>query len=238
MSYILHRDAQRVTVVTGIPSQGIRRSLNAKTGDMLQVWIMAADVSPVAAVQTGAESLVCGNCRHAGAFGKRTCYVNVNRGPLSVWQAVQRGSYAFLPRSRYAEVFGGRSIRWGAYGDPCYVPLDVLGWASFFSAGWTGYTHQWAQYPELRGYLMASVDSERELADARSLGWRTFRVRAADESLGAREITCPASDEAGHRTTCAACKLCNGVRYVMDPRKDISILAHGANAHRFVQIGV
>jgi hypothetical protein len=51
------------------------------------------------------------------------------------------------------------------------------------------------------------------------------------------EIACPASDEAGKRTTCEKCKLCNGADtrnskgyQLYDNRKSISIIVHGAVA--------
>lgn len=61
---------------------------------------------------------------------------------------------------------------------------------------------------------------------AKRLGWRTFRVKPTNSpDVLAQEIVCPASEEAGKRTVCASCLLCNGNK--QDGRKDISILAHG-----------
>jgi len=82
---------------------------------------------------------------------------------------------------------------------------------------------------------MASVDSTEEYRMAKLAGWRTFRVRTNAESLMACEIACPASDEAGKKTTCERCGLCNGTRR-NDARKDIAILVHGTGAAKFVQI--
>lgn len=42
--------------------------------------------------------------------------------------------------------------------------------------------------------------------------------------LGAREVVCPASEETGHRVTCATCSLCRGQRR---PAKHVVIAAHG-----------
>ena len=56
-------------------------------------------------------------------------------------------------------------------------------------------------------------------------GRRTFRVIA---DLGhidpAREVLCPASKEAGRRTTCAECKLCAGTA-TRSP-KSVAIVMH------------
>jgi hypothetical protein len=75
---------------------------------------------------------------------------------------------------------------------------------------------------------MASADSSADRAEANAAGWRTFRVRAADGAIEPREVTCPASKEAGYRTTCADCRACGGTR--AKARADIVIIAHGNGA--------
>lgn len=225
--YILHQSADRVVIVTGTG----RSSTNAKTGGMLQVWILATRDNPVQAVKSGLDAMVCGDCPHRGT----TCYVQVGKAPLGIWKKWSRGGYAFLPKSRYPEVFSGRMVRWGAYGDPFYIPIDIVRWISFFAAGWTGYTHQWRRTDAtaLKPFVMASVDSEQERIQAARAGWRTFRVRGEGAPLMAGEITCPASKEAGHRTVCADCMLCDGNAF-QGVRKDISIQVHGTRKSRFV----
>lgn len=220
-----------VAIATGYD----RPSKNAKTGEMVQVWILARDVNPVSAVVEGKDKSICGTCRHRGTLGNRTCYVNVGKAPRNIWRKYQAGGYQDLtsnePTKRQyheeLEMFGqGRKIRLGAYGDPAAVPSSV--WLSLTSLaiGWTGYTHLWKLRPSLRGLLMASVDTIAEHQMAKRLGWRTFRVKPTNApDVLAQEIVCPASEEAGKRTVCASCLLCNGNKN--DGRKDISILAHG-----------
>ena len=81
---------------------------------------------------------------------------------------------------------------------------------------------------------MASVDSEDEAAEAQAMGWRTFRCRSEDEPVMSGEIMCPASDEAGKKTTCDTCLLCAG-RYSEKKNKiaNISIIVHGRGAVHF-----
>jgi len=57
-------------------------------------------------------------------------------------------------------------------------------------------------------------------------------VKAEAAPKLADEVTCPASKEAGHRTTCADCCLCGGK--AVKTRKSIVINSHGhrAKAHR------
>jgi hypothetical protein len=236
--YILHQDSQRVVIATDTRES----DANEKTGRMIQVYILTAEESPLDAVRDGSDSLICGDCPLRGkdpdnGFVGRTCYVRVIQGPLAVWRAWQRGAYPYLPRTRYADLFSGRAVRWGAYGDPAFIPLEVIRWVSFFAKRHTGYTHQWKHNPQLRAYLMASVDSEVEYYQAKAAGWRTFRVRAAGERLQAREISCPASAESGHKTQCVRCGLCDGARD-NDCRKDISIVVHGVGRRNFVPLAI
>jgi len=74
---------------------------------------------------------------------------------------------------------------------------------------------------------MASCDSEADRVFAKFLGYRTFRVTAKDSRMdrGEREVVCPASDEAGKVTNCAACKACGGLS--AKAKADIVITVHG-----------
>jgi hypothetical protein len=57
---------------------------------------------------------------------------------------------------------------------------------------------------------------------------RTFRVIDSVSSIVKdKEILCPASKEAGYRTTCDSCKLCSGSNI---SAKSIAIVAHGSGA--------
>ena len=91
----------------------------------------------------------------------------------------------------------------------------------------TGYTHQWRRIGSaLAGLVMASVHTPEERTHARALGYRCFRVVRAVSDLLPGEILCPASTEAGARTTCERCTLCDGSRGPTDRRADIAIVAH------------
>ena len=209
------------------------KSANVKTGNMIQTWILPRDIKPTIAVQEGSDASVCGDCPHRKIDGKRTCYVNVGHGPRAVWNAYKEGKY---PRVKsFREITKNRRIRFGAYGDPAAVPTSIWTRLRKGAAGWTGYTHQWRTCDQgLREECMASVDNEWEARIARRLGWRTFRCRTLDEPLMEKEIMCPASEEAGKKTTCDNCLLCAGS---MSGKKnkipDISIVVHGPGAIHF-----
>lgn len=218
-----------VVVATGLA----KASANEKTGDMVQTWIMRDDVEPHAAVKTGDDASVCGQCPHRPALGG-SCYVKTFQAPLSVFRAVGRGGYAVAEDlEAVADAGAGRMVRLGSYGDPAAVPVAV--WEAFTSRakGWTGYTHQWRTAPDaFKPLCMASADSEAEAVEARAAGWRTFRVRTADEAVTPKaEIVCPASAEAGYKTNCAACRACMGT--ASKAKASPVIIAHGATARRF-----
>tara|TARA_R110000824_G_scaffold346368_1_gene533165 strand:+ start:3006 stop:3233 length:228 start_codon:yes stop_codon:yes gene_type:complete len=75
---------------------------------------------------------------------------------------------------------------------------------------------------------MASVHTQAERLEAKGRGYRTFRIITAvgDHGLGRDEILCPASKEAGARTTCEKCNLCDGRKGDNDKRRDVAIVAH------------
>ena len=222
--YILSETSTRVVIAT-------MGSNNSKTGDMVQVWILHRNLSPRNAVNTGADRVVCGDCPHRGT----TCYVRVDHAPRGIWQAYQRGRYQKLAIRDYPRVFAGRAVRLGAYGDPAFMPRRVVRALVSAAVGHTGYSHQWRRSEWLKPHVMASVDSLAEQHEARAAGWRTFRV-SSGQNPEPWEILCPASKEAGNRTTCLDCQLCNGSAGSMDPRKSIYIPAHGVRASAFIQI--
>lgn len=226
-----------VLVATGLKT----KSTNSKTGAMVQTWILVDALHPQEALKSGADEAICGGCRHRGVGGKqRACYVRL-QGPAAIWKALQAGRYEDLTTdlSEAAERVRGRVVRLGAYGDPAAVPTHV--WKSLLkhTSGRTGYTHQWQTADaELRKYCMASVDTPQEYAAAIADGWRTFRVRAENEPLLKTEIMCPASVEAGMKTTCERCKLCDGKQKQSDLRKNIAIQVHGIGKASFGRPGL
>jgi hypothetical protein len=202
---------------------------NRKTGNMVQTYILRPDLDPVSAVHQGLDGSICGTCPHRGdGTGKaRSCYITLIHGPSVVYRTFRAGGYSDLgssPLPVLASLGQGRQVRLGTYGDPAAVPTRV--WAALISqaAGWTGYTHMWRTRSQLAASVMASVDSPAEYATANANGWRTFRVRTADQPLLPGEIACPASAEAGKRAQCATCGLCKGTAR---PAKNIAIIAHG-----------
>lgn len=240
---LLHENKRLIVVATGLN----RSSENTKTGEMIQLYVLNRSIDPVTATKTGADEVVCGDCMHRGEIigGKlsaRRCYVNVGQAPRSIFSAYHRGSYRKAKLSDYPALFENRVVRFGAYGDPVHIPMKIVKAIVAVAANWTGYTHQWRneKYGAFKSIVMASADNVMDYNDAVAAGWRTFRVRANSMPLLPNEIVCPASAEAGKRTTCDRCKLCNGKKQgAEDTRKNIAIIDHSviAKSNPLVQIG-
>ena len=217
----------------------ILKSWNEKTGpDSAQTYILPdGDERPTLAIRTGADAAVCGDCKHR-PLNAGTCYVVVRQGATKVWDAYRRGLYPDF--SGYVDVVSEclrtRVVRLGSYGDPAAVPAHVWRDLTRSAAGAIGYTHQWRapHAQELCDLCMASVDSPAEMAEARLMGWRTFRVRVPGAPVLAGEAVCPASAEAGHKLTCSTCGHCNGTQ--SGRRGNVVIALHGNNLeHRAVR---
>ena len=222
-------DGERiVAIVTGLTG-----SRNTKTGKMVQTYIIRPDMSPLEAVRKGKDVSICGSCIHRGdGTGEgRSCYVTLIHGPRVVYDALSRGVYPSATPADVAEIVAGRMVRLGTYGDPAAVPLAV--WQALVSkaAGHTGYTHRFRDIgPAWSRLVMASADTPKDADDAHALGYRTFRV--GSEPVG-REVLCPASEQAGKKTTCMDCRACMGT--AGKARASIYIPAHGTGAAHFNQ---
>jgi hypothetical protein len=156
---------------------------------------------------------------------QRACYVRLPNAPLGIWKAWKRGKY---PKLEDYSVFAGRAVRFGAYGDPVFIPWRVVRAITAYARKWTGYTHQWRNplFDGFKAFLMASTEDLAGTAQAQSQGWRTFRVSPALDPM-AGEIICPNTTRG---ITCEACGLCAGTAR---QAKSIVIESHG-NGRNYV----
>lgn len=220
-------------------------SENDKTGGLVQTYIIRSDMAPYDALKSGHDVSVCGHCQHRPKLAKETgappCYVNVLWSVRAVYDAYKRERYLRLIPARAGRLLKGKRIRLGTYGDPCAAPLRVWQGLLAHADGHTGYSHLWHHLnyvpPMTRKawqrLVMASVDSLVEYEYASALGWRTFRV-ATDFLISGNEIRCPASAEAGKRTTCEQCMLCGGNTTKTD--KNIVIIDHAKGYKKWIEI--
>lgn len=206
------------------------KSINRKTGNMAQVFILREDVNPVEAVSSGADYSICGDCPHRKqADGTRSCYVNVGQAPLSVWKSYKRGLYKELwCSSEIKNALSKRKIRWGAYGDPAVINPQVVAELNSYAIGHTGYTHQWreAWAQVYKGVFQASCDGFNDYLIASDHGWKTFTVVGKNVTPMYAKI-CPATVD-NSQAQCITCSLCDGAK------RDIYVNAHGTGA-KYVQ---
>jgi len=230
-----------VAILTGLDGRG----KNGKTdAGLLQTWILRSDMNPLEAVRLGRDSSICGDCKHRGTIVRddrkgrkgrkrnvgRSCYVRLDTAPNNIFKTFKRGRYPVLAPADARALLDGAMVRGGSYGDPAAVPFHVWDTLQHGLDSGTAYTHQWRRFPELAAFCMASVDSAAERAQARLLGFRTFRVRGESEPLLDSEKPCPAAKESNYRATCTQCRACGG--HASASKVDRAIIVHGSGKEK------
>ena len=210
-------------------------SSNSKTGKMVQILYIRTDIDPISANKSGEDFSICGDCKLRGkphdrddraTADERGCYVML-LSILSIWKTYKAGKYPRISMANYNALVDGRTVRLGMYGDPACVPAYLnKRWIKNAKAH-TAYSHQaetvGADYDP--SICMRSADTLDDARKAWAKGERTFRVGHLTSMVKGKEILCPASEEAGRRTTCDKCKLCSGMTI---NAKSILIPAHGS----------
>ena len=200
-----------VVIVTGIA----RKSKNPKTGNLLQTWILRADINPATACKEGKDFSVCYRCPLRG----KGCYVNSGQAPYMIFEAYKRGSYPQASDIDLKKVTDGRSLRIGSYGDPAACPKSVWDKLISLTKKYVGYTHAW-QYKEARelcGVLQASVENATLAEEAQGKGWHTFRIFDGEANCSKGETKCNAQTKG---VSCDKCMKCNG-------SKNVAVRLHG-----------
>ena len=224
MSRIVHRGASQIDgapvmlLATGIPRED-SPTANIKTGQMIQLWILRSDMSPVEAVKKQLDTAVCGDCPMRWNSGGG-CYV-VPFHYTTMWKRAKKTALDITPKELGALARKEHlPIRMGAYGDPAAVELWVWQQMGVMPKG-SGYTHQWETadvgFAEL---VMASVESLEKKEEANKLGYRTFRILNNAADLAADEVMCPNYTQG---TQCRTCGLCGGLR---SKAKNVAIPMH------------
>lgn len=212
----------------------IMNSVNPKTDNMIQIYIMRKDIAPHIAVKNGDDFSVCGKCPLRPISYKDNdivdpCYVHTWQAPLSIWNAFHRGRYEYATPEQFRLIIQeyNKSVRFGAYGDPASVPFEIwqamgIGSNEF---NYTSYTHGYLMPNFDKRLLVFSMLSLDQVNDYRPelLNARTYRVINSVDQIRSDEILCPASKEQNYKTTCAKCGLCAGLS---SKAKNIAIVSH------------
>src|SRR5262245_42591507 len=122
-----------VGLLTGLDG----RSLNPKTGPMVQAWILRTDRPPMDAKRANLDDAICGDCKLRGRDGRDSgCYVPAWQAPHQVWKQWRSGAYLEATWPQLQALVEGRHLRCGAYGDPAAVPYEVWRLLLVTTAGW------------------------------------------------------------------------------------------------------
>ena len=169
---------------------------------------------------------VCFDCPFRGYLKCYTHKYNQYSGFLSMMRSIAREFRSnSIPQigevsDKVLKMSANRYIRFGTYGEPTLLPIDMVSNMVNLSKSHTGYTHQWAKKPEYSKFFMASTHSAGQSEMAKKLGYRSFM--AVKNSI-ANAVSCPASKEMGYKSTCEKCGLCSGMR---KGKTNIQILEH------------
>ena len=229
--YIVYQGPSVLNPLEDIIAIATYNSANAKTGNMVQLWIFAdGEHSPHDTAKLGLDESICGSCPHRHAAGN-TCYVDLSRAPNSIWNSYKKGNYPFFNAALHGKHFTHRKIRLGAYGDPAAVPYSVQKELADLCLSHTGYTHQ-ANHKNFDSRIaklcMISVDTPRQALKYQEQGFRTFRVALQEDELLANELQCLNTTQ--EQLQCIDCGLCDGSNR---DNSSIAIAVHGSRKNSF-----
>jgi hypothetical protein len=238
MSKIIFRNSDVITIIT------IGKTTNKKIADKKETIVQTSHFSreqfEIAQSKTSmkeffsADGKVCMDCPFAVSNGAKlsACYTHKMMqysGFLSTLRSTAKvyptfKSIPLLNEQIYADILSvsaDKFVRFGTYGEPTLLPIDLVADICKIAKNWTGYTHQWRRDDSFAPYFMASVHSADEERIASLVGYRSFVV---SETQIKEFISCPASAEQGFKSNCSKCNLCSGTNG--KGKKSVNILNH------------
>ncbi len=171
-------------------------------------------------------SMADSNCLDCPFRAYLKCYTHKYgeyMGMLSMLRSIKEIKPLEEIKSQVINWAKNRYIRFGQYGEPTALPLDLVESMTSQAKNWTGYTHQWRKKTEFSPYFMASTHSLAESLRAEMLGFRSFV--AVPEKIDSKDfVACPAAKETGKKSSCEKCGLCSGTKG--KGKKHVQILEH------------
>jgi hypothetical protein len=101
--------------------------------------------------------------------------------------------------------------RFGTYGEPTLLPIELITGLSSLVKKYSGYTHQWYKVnKDYSKFLMSSVHNVFEANISKSLGYRSFLVGSGN--IPDNFVLCPSSGTIAkdNKVSCSNCGLCSG----------------------------
>jgi len=168
------------------------------------------------------DNKVCFDCPFSVSNGAKlsACYTHKMMqysGFISQLRSIGKefGSFEAIPPLNWRHKEGlvqmayERFVRFGSYGEPSLIPIEIVDAIAMVAKNWTGYTHQWARKPEYAHFFMASTHNIHQEKKAREMGFKSF---VASPIAIPELVSCPASNEMGFKSNCAKCGLCSGTQ--------------------------
>lgn len=171
----------------------------------------------------------CLDCPFSMGNGNGGCYThkfNQYVGFLSMLRSIPKEALTELNEQKYRDIMDMSHqsyVRFGTYGEPSLMPIELVESMTLLSKSWTGYTHQWSKdwANDFGKFFMASTHNQDEANAANEIDYRSFiATKTGDENA----VGCPASNEMGFISNCAKCGLCSGTEG--KGKKDVKILEH------------
>lgn len=203
----------------------LKHSETSKLGDDLLIATYHFSVDQFFNFRNDKEN--CLDCPYSYNAGNGKCYTHKGNSRVGLSSMIRRLSKLNITEfnnEKWNEflnictAFKTKFIRFGVYGEPIFLTIKQIEDLTH-NKKWSGYTHQWFNKHEYKKYFMASVHTSDEGTIAENMGWRFF-MAGKEESK--RSVNCPASKEAGKKSNCQTCVLCNG----FNSKKHIWIAQH------------
>ena len=169
----------------------------------------------------------CLDCPFSGNQGEGGCYTHKYQqyvGFVSMLRSIKAMDLTILSNDKVDEIIEmckGSYVRFGTYGEPSLLPLELVRNIADVAKSWTGYTHQWEKQwaQPFKDYFMASRHESNKAE-----GWRSFQALTIHNHRSSNTVGCPASKEGGYKSNCATCGLCSGL--LGKGKKDVKIIIH------------
>jgi hypothetical protein len=153
-----------------------------------------------------------GGCyTHKGllSFGLKSKMNRLNK--LLLAGKIQKGYFGIFEKIyKYSQKYPIKFARFGTYGEPTLLPIELMQSLSTLVKKYSGYTHQWDKVnKDYSKFLMSSVHNIFEVNIAKSLGYRSFLV---GNNKPDNFVLCPSSSTIAkdNKVSCSNCGLCSG----------------------------
>lgn len=242
MSKVVYVDGKNIFVVSKSPSSN--KKITGSNADIVQTYTFSIEQYRLANSKKkfamkdffALDSSCCLDCPFSGNQRAKDksltqgCYTHKfmqYAGFLSMLRRIEPSKLTPFDEDKRRSILRlceASYVRFGTYGEPSLMDATLVSQMARVAKVWTGYTHQWSKSwaKEYSSWFMASVHTESEVDLAGQLDYRSFLSKDKDDPVSG--VVCPASKEAGYKSTCDKCGLCSGT--MGKGKKNVTINLH------------